>query len=249
MTLADLQAWMSRLVTHPEGVRAGLGEHDAAAVIAPSATLSAEQRLAIYNRAYHARLFGVFDEVFPGLLRLVGAPALHAFAHGYLQAHPPRGHTLDTLCAAFPAWLGATRPDAAAPEPGVDALVDLAAFEWAWHALLDGPGLEGAPPVRTPDAPCVPSPAASFARLRLRAPMHRWLRAALATDQPVPLPAPADTRLALARVRWRVIVTELDPDEDAALARMDGRTAFDAARVRAWAARGWVGVVGRTDAP
>ncbi|HKQ52694.1 MAG TPA: DNA-binding domain-containing protein, partial [Pyrinomonadaceae bacterium] len=157
--LERLQHWVQAVVTHPAGVAHGVASAEAQAVglrpdldaletvVAPSATLSGAERLAIYWRSYHARLLQCFREMFPALLHALGQELFDGFARDYLQRHPSRSYTLDRLADAFPQHLAETRPDAAAPpderESWPDFIVELATLEWAFLKVYDGPGLEG----------------------------------------------------------------------------------------------------------
>ena len=56
-------------------------------------TTTRAERLAVYNRQYWFRLFGVLHSAFPLVCRLLGHWTFNGYAGRYLEAHPPRGWT------------------------------------------------------------------------------------------------------------------------------------------------------------
>jgi hypothetical protein len=148
------------VISHPGGVAEGLGSEEAqrrlpvgdlGAVVAPSRTLSSEERLGIYAHAYYARLLECLADSFPVLRHALGGEVFESFAFEYLQRYPSRSYTLDPLGEDFPRFLEETRPDrddvdpaagAADPPAWPDFLVDLARLEWAIAKVFDGPGVE-----------------------------------------------------------------------------------------------------------
>jgi hypothetical protein len=247
-----LQRWMQAVITHPGGI--GHGVHSPAAqrevavdahgiemVVAPSATLTGAERLAIYSRSYYARLIECFRATFPALLHALGDDLFSRFAVAFLQAHPPNSYTLSELSAAFPEHLAATRPDAAAPtdarESWPDFLVDLATLERAVREVYDGPGLEGetAPTGASLDAMpwpaftalrLVPSPALRLFRFRYA--VHEYLTAVLADTAPE-LPEPHVSFVAVVRRRFRVQFVSLTREQFGLAQALDGsRTVADA---------------------
>jgi hypothetical protein len=89
----------------------------------------ADERLAIYQRAYRARLIETLHGMFPRLRRAVGVPLFDEFAVAFLEAEPPRGWTLERLAETFPQWLAETKPD----EPWANRIADLARREGAFR--------------------------------------------------------------------------------------------------------------------
>ena len=245
-TLGRLQHWMLAVVTHPDGLRAGLASRDARRaldlsaetleqVVAPSATLTGAERLAVYGRSYHARLLECFRAVFPCLRHALGAPLFDDFALDYLSRHPPRSYTLDRLADYFPQHLADTRPDADAPpgerESWPDFVVELAALELQFMKVYDGPGLEGRP---APDADELaalsdrqllgarPAPAPCLRLFTLTHPAHLYLLAARRGESPAP-PPPAPCFVAMTRRDYRVRLHELTRAEHSLLELLDGR--------------------------
>ena len=72
-------------------------------IVAGPAITGAE-RLAVYNRQYWFRMFGVLHSAFPLACRLLGYWAFNAHAARYLDAHVPSGWDVDTVPDAFAAF-------------------------------------------------------------------------------------------------------------------------------------------------
>jgi hypothetical protein len=165
--ISRVQQWFQAVITHPEGIEAGVGSEEAQRlirmsnselerVVTRSRALTAAERLAIYANAYHSRLLECLGEVFPMLKRTLGEEAFEGLAFGYLQDYPSRSYTLNELGRHFPRYLEQTRPRTGEIEPDKpegedtlaedwpDFLIDLAKLEWAIYEVFDGPGVEGA---------------------------------------------------------------------------------------------------------
>jgi len=179
-----VQRWMQAVIVHPMGVERGLASPQAraeidvppdelASIVLPSGSQSSAERLGIYANAYYARLLECLRAEFPMLARAVGEEAFNQFALHYLQKYPSRSYTLGKLGANFPRFLDETSPKSDesenAPPAWPDFLVDLAALEWTFGEVFDGPGMETETPL-------------SAARL-IAIPQDRWGQARL-------LPAP-----------------------------------------------------------
>ncbi len=220
-TLGHLQRWMQAVIMHPEGVLDGVAseearsqidvsEADVEKVVTRSRALSAVERLAVYNNAYHARLLECLREEFPVLAQALGEDVFDAFAVDYLQRCPSRSYTLGQLGARFADYLRQTRPTET--EDGElggwpDFLIDLATLEWTFNEVFDGPGVEGQtllnteqllaiPPERFPEVRLVP--VCCLRLLALRYPAHDYFTA-LRQDGEADLPEPGDTFLAVTR--------------------------------------------------
>jgi hypothetical protein len=195
--LAQIQRWMQAVLMHPAGAAEGIASAEARQaidlpldqaerVVTRSRSLSGLERLAIYGRAYYARLLDCLRESYPVLFHALGEDAFGAFALDYLQKYPSRSYTLNDLGASFPRYLRESRP---ADEPGPswpDFIIDLAALEWTYNEVFDGPGAEGqrllgaeqlrsVPPERWPEARLVPVPCLRV--LALRYPVHTYYTA------------------------------------------------------------------------
>lgn len=148
----DLQktaTWMQSVIQNTAGIQqydyTNPGEVES--VLTASKSLSAIERLAIYNRAYQFRLVECLSVQFPCLLHFLEDDLFNAFAKDYLEAYPSTSYTLQQLGAHFADHLAATRPDKDAPpdarESWPDFIIELAILERAFYEVYDGPGVEG----------------------------------------------------------------------------------------------------------
>jgi hypothetical protein len=132
--LSDLQRQFGEAIVQP------LDAPLEADFIAPSATLTAEERLRIYNQQYWFRLLSVLQEGFPLLLRLFGHGEFNErIAIPYLAERPPNGWTLAELGRELPSWLQPREIEVVR----LAAEIDLA-FETSFIAA-DGKKLTGEP--------------------------------------------------------------------------------------------------------
>lgn len=96
--------------------------------------------MAIYRDAYRGRLLAALEASFERTRRWVGAEAFAAAASHYILTDPPRGWTLDTYGAEFPALL-------ASLFAGDPEVAELAWLEWHMQqafAAPDAPELDPA---------------------------------------------------------------------------------------------------------
>jgi hypothetical protein len=226
--LNQLQRWMQAVLMHPGGVTDGVAsetarqaidvtpEH-AEQVVTRSSALSGLDRLAIYSRAYYARLVDCLRESYPVVCQAIAEEAFDTFAVAYLQKHPSRSYTLNELGASFPGYLRESRPD---DEPGPgwpDFVIDLATLEWTYNEVFDGQGVEGRrllrpehlraiPPERWPEARLVAVPCLRL--LELRFPVHRYY-SAVRRKKAAEFSGPEETLLAVTRRRYVVRRYEL----------------------------------------
>jgi len=109
--LNQIQRWMQAILMNPAGAEEGAGSTEQAEqIVTRSRALSGLERLAIYNRAYYARLLDCLRESFPVLFHALGEDAFGAFAIDYLQKYPSRSYTLNDLGSNFPRYLRESRP-------------------------------------------------------------------------------------------------------------------------------------------
>lgn len=219
LALAELQAWFLAAMTGQWGVDS-LPEESAdpgiASVVAPSPTLSSEERMEIYQRAYLGRLLEVLREEFSVLYRALGEPLFDQFALEYLRGNPSTSYTLGRLGDRFVSFLEGTRPPADAdsnlPAGWEDFLIDLARVERTVNEVFDGPGSEDLAPLdparlqsltpvefasaRMPLAP-------SVQLLQTRFPINDYFSAIL-RDERLPIPDPARSYMVLSRRDYRV---------------------------------------------
>lgn len=229
--LNQIQRWMQAVLMHPGGAEQGVASEaarqvidvppeEAERVVTRSRALSGLERLAIYNRAYYARLLECLRESYPVLFHALGEDAFGAFAIGYLQKYPSRSYTLNDLGANFPRYLRESRPAEEGGESGPswpDFIIDLATLEWTYSEVFDGPGVEGQPllgperlraipPERWPEARLVAVPCLRV--LAVRYPVHRYYTA-VRRKKKAEFPAPAETWLAVTRRRYVIRRYEL----------------------------------------
>jgi hypothetical protein len=155
--LAELQGWMQDSILAGSADPALIAER-----IAGDGRLGGEDRLAIYARAYRARLLETLRAEYPALRLLVGDTVFDLFAADYVAASPPRDPRLQVFGAGFADHLAATRPEG---EGSLSALpAELARLERARSEVQRAAGVERLGPVRlSADAALLPG-------LRLRLP-------------------------------------------------------------------------------
>jgi len=255
LNVATLQRWMQTVLMHPGGVGQGIVSHEAndllglgpvdcEKVLTRSRALSALDRLAIYNRAYFARLVDCLRESFPVLRHAIGEEIFDEFAVGYLQSYPSRTYTLFELGKNFHRFLAETRPPAS--ETGGDMswpefLIDLATLELTFNEVFDGPGSEQSPPLSagtlrgiSPEGLlkarviCTPS----LRLLTFRFPVHRYW-SLVRRKQEVEIPEADACHVAVYRRDFVVRHLELPGDSFALLKSLQSqgtlRQAFEAA--------------------
>ena len=150
-----LQRWMFDAVSHPGGLDAGLAAAGVPppgleAIVLPSETLPAFDRLEIYADMYFLRLVEILAAEYPTVRHLIGPDVFDAQCRLFLQDHPSRSYQLTRLSAAFPAWLAA-RP-ARSARPAEHAVrhqafaADVAQVERAMEEVFDAPAQPPIPP-------------------------------------------------------------------------------------------------------
>jgi hypothetical protein len=256
--LRNIQRWMFNVITHPDGVHAGINSDsaretiDVAAdsietVIEPSRALDSFQRLDVYANAYYSRLLECMRNSFPALVAAIGEDAFDAFSFGYLQTYPSTTYTLNNLALKFVDYLEETRPTPADTEEvgvdktGVEAdwsdfVIDLAKLEQIFDAVFDGPGIEETP---TDSSWTQQLAADAWESTRLEAvpclrlmdfrfPVNQYFTA-WRKDQAPPPPAPENTYLAVSRRDYIVRRFQLERLEYELLLRLvDGLSSGDA---------------------
>ncbi len=163
----------------------------------------AAERLAVYNRQYWFRLFGVMQTAFPLTARLLGHWQFNHYAARFLLAQPPHAWDLDRAPDGFEQHLDGAL-DAGAMS---DALREASRIDAAWRRLFRAPATAPLRPTaddaaRLLDARLVPSPAVAVV-------VERWplleLKATLANargESAVALPP------RLADARWWALARE-----------------------------------------
>lgn len=222
--LERIQRWMQAVITHPEGIAAGIGSHEARQsidvgadeverVIRRSRALDSVQRLSIYGNAYYSRLIECLAADFPAVRAAVGEEGFSGFVFGYLQQYPSTSYTLSELGRLFPQYLAESRPPRTNEEPDwADFLVDLATLERTYSEVFDGPGEERGRLLAADDLLAIPPErwgdvrlrtAASLRLLELRFPVHEYASAVRRGEDAV-IPRGATTFLAINRREYVV---------------------------------------------
>ncbi len=219
-SLAGVQQWMQGCILRPDPAAQAraVEEH-----LAPSATLTAQQRLAIYQRGYLARLRECMGGQFKALRHALGEPLFGDFVEEYLRVHASRSPTLSDLGARFAGYLEATRPDATEPperrEVWADFMVQLARYEWDVFLKFDAAGHEGhaLADAATPDDRLAPQPSLSLHCYDF--PVDAYYHSVSAGTDPE-LPARGVTRIAILRKDYRVGMFRLMAPQHELLRRM-----------------------------
>jgi hypothetical protein len=184
--LDQLERWVLRVVTHPDGVGAGWsaavseglvpeGVSELRELVPGNDRLTPEEQLGVYGFAYFQRLIDILTEEYPGVLGLLGEDEFPALCKAFLIEHPSTSWTLNRLSLGFPAWLSVVgdRMDSAE----LRFAADVAAVERAMEEIWDAPFEE---PVSAEELAAIPPE--GWAELRLSTiAAHRLL----ALDHPV----------------------------------------------------------------
>lgn len=141
--LLDIQRKMAAAIMHPltngdtmtRRRRDGaLNRAEADAIIKPNDRLTSFERLEIYNRMYWFRLYGCFEEDFPGLKAILGSAKFEKLMREYLTECPSTSFTLRNLGSRLVEWLEA-HPEYA--EPRRQLAMDMVRLEWAHIEAFD----------------------------------------------------------------------------------------------------------------
>lgn len=129
----------------------------AASVVLPSATLTPDERVAVYGRMYAARLHECLEVDYPVTCALLGHRRFANLALGFVTRHPPSSWTLNRLGVRMPAFVR-TQDDL----PRHELVCDVVAIERAMSAAFDAPDESSLTPA---DVARVPARAWANARL------------------------------------------------------------------------------------
>lgn len=164
----------------------------------------AADRLAVYNRQYWFRLFGVMQTAFPLTSRLLGHWHFNEHSGRFLLAHPPRHWDLDHAPDGFERFFA----DSLGEHPHRDVLLDAAQLDAAWRVIFRAPATvpfqpSAADAARLLDARLEGSPATAIV-------VERWPLLALRS---VAAAARGEARVGvperLAQPRWWALVREV----------------------------------------
>jgi hypothetical protein len=151
LALGGMQRWLQAVIVHPGTVAEALTSREAAAlvpagrtdaVVRPSASLTAPERVGVYHDMYLARMREALESDYPALARFLGPQAWERVVTAYVQAHPSRSYTLNVLGRDLPEYVRTAR----VPRPAFCR--DLARLEWAVAEVFDA---EETPPLTEAD--------------------------------------------------------------------------------------------------
>ncbi len=217
--LNRLQRWMQSVITHPDGVAAGIDSDSARQhidvqrsaveeVISRSQALDSIERLHVYGNAYYARLIECMGGEFPATHAALGEEAFSGFVMGFLQVSPSTSYTLGELGRAFPEYLASSRPPREIDGPDwADFLIELATLERTYSDVFDGPGEERITLMQADDLLSIPpeswgdarlQTAASLRLLTFQFPVQEYA-ASIRKQEEATIPQSAETRLAISR--------------------------------------------------
>lgn len=103
--------------------------------VVDASNASAAARLAVYNRQYWFRLFGVMQTVFPLTARLLGHWHFNDHAARFLLARPPSTWSLDDVPVGFEGFLEGSL----AEHPAREMLLEASRIDAAWRSVFLAP--------------------------------------------------------------------------------------------------------------
>ena len=165
--LERLQRWMQACILEQgtteeailsDGAQAEIPAEAARAVVLPSKTLSALERLSIYRDMYVPRMEEALAIDYPALKHFLGAEEFIRLVARYADAYPSRSYTLNRLGDHLPEFVAAV-----GDLPKKEFCVDLARLEYALTLVFDA--IE-TPPVMPDVVRAVPDEAWETARLK-----------------------------------------------------------------------------------
>lgn len=126
--LHELQRRVMAALLHPADAQA---QADAAALLRPTpGGLDASRRLQLYRNNLSESLTAALAAVYPVVVQLVGEVFFRGMARHFMARFPSRSGNLHAFGAELPRFLRDFEPAASLPW-----LPDLAALEWAMHAV------------------------------------------------------------------------------------------------------------------
>ncbi len=120
--LERTQSWMYGVIADPRGV--SIASREADDYILPSRTLSAAERVLIYNGMYLSRFAEALAVDYPALAHFLGEDDFNALAARYVQKHPSTSYTLNRLGDSLPEFLTGFERDLARLELAMTVVFD-----------------------------------------------------------------------------------------------------------------------------
>lgn len=214
LALRRLQRFVQSVVVHPGETRAAaaraarreLRGATPDATLRPSRTLSAVERIGIYQGMYLLRMRDALAADYPGLAHALGENGFWDLVRSYVARHPPRSYTLNRLGDHVPDYLAHShRPDRR-------FLADLARLEFAVTAIFDAIPPALAPARLAPPGPgTIFRPATPLALLSLGHPVGPYVDAVREGRAPRLLPRPRPAHMLLFRRGFAVRRLDLSP--------------------------------------
>ncbi|MCG6862296.1 MAG: DNA-binding domain-containing protein [Chromatiaceae bacterium] len=216
--LTELQAAFKRHLV--------IGDTSVAALVVGTDRVDGDQRLAVYARAYRARLIEALATDYAALKVLLGEEGFSNLCHGYIDIHPSTHYSLRWFGQHLPAYVRRIRDR----DPH---LAELAELEWTLAGAFDA---ADAPVIQISEVDKIPAEAWPSLRMRFHPSLNRltftWnvldLWRTAKEEKPIPapeqLPEPGDCLI------WRDGLStryrSVEPDESAALDAAASGTAF-----------------------
>jgi hypothetical protein len=159
MRLGRLQRWMQAVVVHPGTTAQALRSPGAAAhlkpgriesVLLPSKTLTAAERIAVYQEMYPLRMRDALASDYPGLEHFLG-DRFWDLVTAYTNAHPSVRYSLNRLGDHVPAFLGRQtrlKPRAFLKDLALLELAVTESFDSREASVLRAKDLEDIPPAQ-----------------------------------------------------------------------------------------------------
>jgi hypothetical protein len=126
--------YSSEGMREPSAVRDAIFESTAATLFKPSWSLTAADRLEIYNKQYWFRILDSLLEDFPGLHAILGAEKFDSLITAYVTAHPSTTYSLRDLGSLLPNFI-LNNPEYTGKK--LSAAHQMSAFEWAAIEAFD----------------------------------------------------------------------------------------------------------------
>ena len=230
--LERLQRWMQEVVVHPGAIEEAVTSPEAereisseqlAEVILPSHSLTASERVGVYQGMYLMRMEEALATDYPVIKHFLGDEVFDELIQDYVGRYPSRSYTLNRLGDHLPQFL-AGRPDWS--QDGF--LVDLARLELAMTEVFDeeetpvlsGEDLESVPPEDWEQTRLLPIAALRLLELEHTVVPHLT---AYHRETPCPKPMKRPSWVAVYRRDYSVMRLELSTPEFALLsALVDG---------------------------
>ena len=147
--LPRVQRWMQAVIEQPgavdeavlsEAARAELDPSDVDRVILPSKTLTAVERIGVYQGMYLLRMIEALEGDYPAVAHFLGEEEFAEVVTRYVAVHPSTSYTFNRLGERFPEFLESSR--------GIRRkgfVADLARLELAVTEVFDAPVSEAWP--------------------------------------------------------------------------------------------------------